>query len=68
MLLENGPFNHFSGTWKFTHINDNACKVALSLEFSFTSKLADIAISPIFTSIANSQLNAFIKRAKQVYG
>ncbi|EEZ80408.1 MAG: type II toxin-antitoxin system RatA family toxin [Candidatus Thioglobus sp.] len=67
MQLKDGPFKHLSGAWIFTHLNDNACKVALELEFNFSSKLLDIAISPIFTSIANSQLDAFVSRAKQIY-
>ncbi len=68
MQLENGPFKHLSGAWIFTLLNDHACKVELELEFNFSSKLIDVAISPVFTSIANTQLDAFISRAKQVYG
>ena len=67
MQLKDGPFDHLSGAWIFTTLNDNACKVELELEFSFSSKIVDMAISPIFTSIANSQLEAFITRAKAVY-
>ncbi len=68
MQLQNGPFNHLHGVWLFTHLNDNACKVALTLEFNFTTKIVDKAISPIFTTIANTQLDAFIARAKKIYG
>lgn len=67
MQLKDGPFDHLSGAWIFTTLNDNACKVELELEFSFSSKIVDMAISPIFTSIANSQLDAFVTRAKVVY-
>ena len=67
MKLKDGPFNHLSGAWIFTTLRDNACKVELELEFSFSSKIVDMAISPVFTSIANSQLDAFISRAKAVY-
>jgi len=67
MQLKDGPFSHLSGAWIFTALSDNACKVELELEFSFSSKIIDVAISPIFTSIANSQLEAFITRAKVVY-
>lgn len=68
MQLKNGPFNHLSGSWKFTKLSANACKIELQLQFSFSAKLVDITISPIFTNIANTQLEAFISRAKQVYG
>lgn len=67
MQLKEGPFKHLSGAWIFTKLSSSACKIELNLEFSFSSKLVDITISPIFTSIANSQLDAFIARAKQVY-
>ena len=67
MQLKDGPFSHLSGAWIFIALSDNACKVELKLEFSFSSKIVDMAISPIFTSIANSQLDAFISRAKAVY-
>ena len=67
MKLKDGPFNRLSGAWIFTTLRNNACKVELELEFSFSSKIVDMAISPIFTSIANSQLDAFISRAKAVY-
>ncbi len=68
MKLKDGPFNHLSGVWIFSALGDSACKVELELEFNFSSKIVDMAIAPIFTSIANSQLDAFVTRAKQIYG
>lgn len=68
MQLRDGPFSHLSGSWKFTKLSDKACKVELKLQFNFSSKLTDLAISPIFKSIANSQLDAFVRRAKFIYG
>lgn len=68
MQLKDGPFKQLNGAWIFTPLNDNACKISLELEFSFASKLVDMAIAPIFTSISNTQLDAFVERAKQIYG
>ncbi|BAS67996.1 MAG: type II toxin-antitoxin system RatA family toxin [Gammaproteobacteria bacterium] len=68
MQLKDGPFKQLQGTWIFTPLNQSACKVSLELEFSFASRLIDIAIAPIFTAISNAQLDAFVARAKQVYG
>lgn len=68
MELLDGPFETLSGQWRFEALGDNAAKVSLELQFSFKSRLMDIALSPIFTQIANSQLDAFVVRAKQVYG
>ena len=67
MKLKEGMFKQLNGAWVFTKLNDQACKIELNLSFSFSSKILDLAISPIFTSIANSQLDAFIARAKVVY-
>ncbi len=67
MQLKEGLFKQLTGAWVFTKLNDQACKVELNLSFSFSSKVVDMAISPIFTSIADSQLEAFIARAKVVY-
>ena len=68
MELLDGPFKTLSGQWRFEALGDNAAKVALELQFSFKSRLMDVALSSIFTQIANSQLDAFVVRAKQVYG
>lgn len=67
MQLKDGPFKQLNGTWVFTKLGDNACKVELELVFGFSSKLTDIAISPIFTTIANAQLECFVARAKTIY-
>lgn len=67
MQLKEGMFKQLKGAWVFNELNENACKIELTLAFSFSSRIVDLAISPIFTSIANSQLEAFVARAKEVY-
>ena len=47
-------------------------KIALTQKLNkhpikFKSKLLDMSLSPIFTKIANSQLDAFVARAKKIY-
>ena len=68
MELLDGPFDELSGEWRFESLGDNAAKIYLDLEFSFKSKIADITMSPLFKSIANSQLDAFVERARYIYG
>ena len=68
MKLLDGPFEHFSGEWCFEPLGENAAKVFLNLQFKFKSKLLDMSLSPIFTNIANSQLDSFVARAKKIYG
>ena len=68
MQLLDGPFDELSGEWRFEALGDSAEKVYLDLEFSFKSRITDMTMSPLFKSIANSQLDAFVERAKQIYG
>jgi len=68
MQLLEGPFEQLSGEWRFEPLGDNAAKVFLDLKFKFKSKLLDMSLSPIFTKIANSHLDAFVARAKKIYG
>ena len=58
MQLLDGPFKQFSGDWRFEPLGENAAKVFLDLKFKFKSKLLDMSLSPIFTKIANTQLDA----------
>ncbi len=68
MQLLDGPFEQLSGEWRFEPLGENASKVFLNLQFKFKSKLLDMSLSPIFTKIANSHLDAFVARAKKIYG
>jgi ribosome-associated toxin RatA of RatAB toxin-antitoxin module len=69
LQLVNGPFKKLTGHWQFDAIKTaNACKVNLDLEFEFDNAMMSIAAKPIFTQIANSLVDAFCKRAVEVYG
>lgn len=66
--LVEGPFSELSGTWRFQALADNACKVSLDLEFEVANRLAGAALSVLFKQVANTMVDAFVKRGKQVYG
>lgn len=68
MNLVEGPFSRFEGIWTFTKLQDNACKVALDMEFAFDSRLLNGMFAKVFDQIANKMLDAFCKRAVVVYG
>lgn len=68
MHLVNGPFKNLDGVWLFEPLGETACKVSLNLDFEFSSKIIGITLGPIFSKIANSIVDAFIKRADSVYG
>ncbi|MCE0493105.1 SRPBCC family protein [Vibrio salinus] len=67
MTLVDGPFKTLSGGWYFTPLDEQACKVELKLEFEFSSKMIEMAFGKIFNELTNNMVNAFTKRAKQVY-
>jgi ribosome-associated toxin RatA of RatAB toxin-antitoxin module len=68
MRLEQGPFKHLEGFWRFDSLGERACKISLDLDFEFSNKLVGMAMGPIFSQIANSLVDAFSKRAVEVYG
>jgi ribosome-associated toxin RatA of RatAB toxin-antitoxin module len=67
ITLVEGPFRHLEGTWTFKPLRDDACKVQLDLQYEFSSKLLEKVIGPVFHVIANNMVEAFCKRAEQVY-
>ena len=71
MTLVNGPFSRLDGEWNFLPIGDGtqrACKVELTLNYGFDNATLGKLIGPVFDKIAGSMVDAFVKRAAQVYG
>ncbi|MFK5913903.1 MAG: type II toxin-antitoxin system RatA family toxin [Woeseiaceae bacterium] len=68
MHLVNGPFKNLDGTWRFETLGESACKVSLDLEFEFSSKILSFTLGPVFSKVANNLVDAFIKRADNIYG
>jgi ribosome-associated toxin RatA of RatAB toxin-antitoxin module len=71
MQLVKGPFSHLDGDWHFHPVGDGtqrACRVELLLNYGFSSKTLATLIGPVFDRIAGTLVDAFIKRAEQVYG
>ncbi len=67
MDLVDGPFSELSGAWMFKALSDDACRISLSLEFGFSSKLVEGLVGPVFRLIADSMVDSFCKRADQIY-
>ena len=68
MNLVDGPFTHLAGGWTFTPLDEQACKVSLDLQFTFSSSLAEVAFGRIFNELVGSMVKSFAARAKVVYG
>lgn len=66
--LRDGPFRKLEGSWRFNALAADACKVELTLDFEFAGKLIDAAFGRVFNQIANNLVDAFCKRADELYG
>ncbi len=67
MQLVDGPFRYLEGRWTFTQLGDSGSKVALDLEFEFSSSVLDMLFGPFFEDICNSLVDAFTQRADSVF-
>ncbi len=71
LALVDGPFSHLAGHWRFTPVGEDgerACRVELTLDYAFRSATLASLVGPVFDKIAGSLVDAFVKRAEQVFG
>lgn len=71
MQLVKGPFSKLHGQWDFHALGDGsqrACKVELSLHYGFDNHTLAKLVGPVFDRIASTMVEAFVKRAQNVYG
>lgn len=67
MQLVEGPFRSFNAAWRFSALNENACKVTLEMEFDFTGGVVGYALEKLFNHSANSLVDSLVNRAQLVY-
>ena len=65
--LVDGPFKSLKGSWLFTPLSDKACKIHFELEYEFSNTLLALTLGSVFTHLTNNIVQAFTKRAKEVY-
>lgn len=68
MTLEDGPFRELAGRWTFAALGPSGSRVALSLRFAFASRAMDAVLGPAFEALCNQLVDAFVVRARAVYG
>ncbi len=64
---ENGPFRYLNNQWTFVP-NAHGCEVQFYVDFEFRSRLLQSAIGVVFNEAVRRMVNAFLKRARDVYG
>lgn len=67
MRLVNGPFKSLEGFWSFEAMDTQQCRVTLNLEFEFATAMLKVLFGPVFNQVAALLVEAFHKRAQQVY-
>lgn len=71
LKLIDGPFSRLDGHWEFSPLGDGsqrACKIDFTLKYDFDNAALAALVGPVFDKIAGSLVDAFVKRAAQVYG
>ncbi len=63
---ENGPFRYLNNQWDFTP-RDSGTEVAFFVDFEFRSRILQAAIGVVFNEAVRRMVNAFLKRARDVY-
>ena len=65
---DHGFFSSLHGVWQFTQLQHDASKIELDITFDFDSIVVAKLVGPLFSHIANSQVDAFYMRAEELYG
>ena len=66
-LIE-GPFSKLEGSWLFTPLARRGCKIEFKLHYEFAGRMLDRLFSPVFRHVASTLVDAFVRRAGQIYG
>jgi ribosome-associated toxin RatA of RatAB toxin-antitoxin module len=67
MHLVEGPFRRFEGQWRFAPLSPRACRIEFTLEYEFSRRALGRLLAPLFDGIADSMVEAFVRRAAEVY-
>jgi coenzyme Q-binding protein COQ10 len=72
---ENGPFRYLNNQWEFRPVHDGlpggtpeGTEVSFFVDFEFRSRILQAAIGVVFNEAVRRMVNAFRKRARDVYG
>ena len=80
MHMIEGPFSSLHGQWTFDALHApgmgetqakaslRACRVDLRLQYGFGNPVLAKLVGPVFDKISGQLVDAFVKRAEQVYG
>lgn len=67
MRLVQGPFRRFHGEWRFVPLGEHASRIEFTLEYEFASRTLGRLLAPLFDGIADSMVEAFVRRAAELH-
>ena len=67
MHLVQGPFRRFSGQWRFVPLGEHASRIEFVLQYEFSSRTLGRLLAPLFDRIADTMVDAFVRRAQEVH-
>lgn len=65
--LLDGPFSKLEGGWRFQPLGEHACKIELRLDYTFSSRVLEAMLAPVFSHITNTFVDAFVRRADALF-
>lgn len=72
MALVDGPFRSLTGEWTVTPLvppsGASGCRIDLTVRFEFAGAARDLLLGPAFELTLGSLVDAFVARARAVYG
>jgi ribosome-associated toxin RatA of RatAB toxin-antitoxin module len=66
LRLQDGPFTHLQGHWRFLALGETACKIEFALSYGFSSRVMETLLTPVFSHITNTFVDAFVARADAI--
>jgi ribosome-associated toxin RatA of RatAB toxin-antitoxin module len=67
MSLVDGPFKELHGYWQFTPLGESGCKIEFNLNYQFNNIIIEKVIGKVFEIVIKSIVDAFVKKAHEIY-
>jgi ribosome-associated toxin RatA of RatAB toxin-antitoxin module len=67
MRLVRGPFRHLAGEWRFAQLGEAGCRIEFELAYQLASPVLERLAGPTFNHIANTFVDAFVRRADALH-
>ena len=68
LKLLDGPFRTLDGRWRFNDLGGKGCKIEFHLAWTFSNAWLGTLVGPVFSHIADTMVEAFVRRAEKLYG